>query len=182
MKGLLARTAASGAILVPLLLTSAAPALASCVMPPPIEEAVQKAAIAFVGTVTSVANSGRRATVAVEEVWVGPDLAPIVELRGGPEANSATSVDRSFATGTRYLFMPYIANGELEDNACSSTTEFTADLARLRPATFRQPVAPAPDPETAAPFDPTSLLVPVALLAAAGTVVFGAALALRRRT
>lgn len=182
MNGRLARTAASAALIMVPLLLAAAPVLASCVMPPPVEEAVRDAEIAFVGTVTSVANSGRWAMVAVEEVWKGPDLAPVVELRGGPEGNTATSVDRSFTAGTRYLFLPFIAEGVLQETACSSTTEFTADLARLRPATARSPVPATPEPDAAPPFDAASLLVPAALVVGAGVLVFGAALVLRRRT
>lgn len=178
MNGLLARGAASLALLFSILVASAAPVLADCMMPPPIEQAVQKAEIAFVGTVLKVANSGRWATVAVEEVWVGPDLPPVISVRGGPEGNSATSVDRSFTAGTRYLFIPFIAEGELQDNSCSSTTEFVPDHARLRPATARQPVSPEPEP--AASFDVASMIVPAALIVGAGALVFGAALVLRR--
>jgi hypothetical protein len=170
------------AALLALLLATAAPTLASCIMPPPIEEAIRDADLVFVGTVTSVANRDRWATVAVQEVWKGPDMAPVVEIRGGPDGNAASSVDRTFMAGTRYLFLPFIAEGALQESACSSTTEFTADLARLRPATAHPPIAPAPDPETATPFDPASLLVPAALVVGAGLLVFGAALALRRRT
>jgi hypothetical protein len=182
MNGLLARAAASAALLVPLLLAPAAPVLASCIMPPPIEEAVRDADVVFVGTVIRVANLDRWATVAVEEVWKGPDMAPLVEVRGGPGGNAASSVDRSFTAGTRYLFLPFIAEGALQDSSCSSTTEFAADLIRLRPATAHPPIAPAPDPDTADPFDPASLLVPAALIVGAGVLVFGGALALRRRS
>lgn len=182
MNGLLARAAASAALLAPLLLSFAAPALASCIQPVPIEEAIKSADSVFVGTVAGLSNNDRWATVAVEEVWTGPELAPIVEVRGGPGGNAASSVDRSFLAGTRYLFLPFISEGVLQDSACSSTTQFTADLARLRPATAHPPVSATPEPDPAAPFDPASLLLPGALILAAGVVVFGAALVLRRRT
>ena len=175
----LARGAASLALLFSLLAASAAPVLADCMMPPPVEQAVQRAEIAFVGTVMSVANGGRWATVAVEEVWVGPDLPPLITVRGGPEGNSATSIDRSFTAGTRYLFMPFSAEGTLQDNSCSSTTEFVAEHAKLRPANARLPLVSETVPLT--PLDPTTLLLPVALIVGAGSLVFGAALVLRRR-
>lgn len=175
----LARAAALPALLVALLAASAAPVLADCMMPPPAEQAVQTAEIAFVGTVMSVANGGRWANVAVEEVWVGPDLPPLVTVRGGPEGNSATSIDRSFTAGTRYLFMPFIAEGTLQDNSCSSTTEYVAEHAKLRPANARLPLVSETAPLTS--FDPMSLLLPVALIVGAGFLVFGAALVLRRR-
>jgi hypothetical protein len=182
MNGLLARAAASAAILVPLVLTSAAPVLASCVMPIPIEQAIRDADSVFVGTVTSLANNDRWATVAVEEVWDGPDLPPVVEVRGGPDGNAASSVDRAFTAKASYLFVVFISDGVLSDNVCSATTEFTRDLIALRPATARQPVTPTPDPDTAVPFDAASLLLPTALIIGAGVLVFGGALALRRRT
>lgn len=182
MSNVLIRTVASTAVVASLLLGSAAPVLASCVMPPSIDEAVRDADLVFLGTVTSLSNNDRWATVTVEEVWKGPDLAPVVEVRGGPGGNAASSVDRSFLAGTRYLFLPFIAEGVLQDSACSSTTQFTAELSRLRPATARQPVTPAPDPDTAAPFDTASLLLPAALIIGAGVLVFGGVLVLRRRT
>jgi hypothetical protein len=180
VNGSLARAAGSAALLGLLLLMSAAPTLASCARPIPIEEAMQSADSVFVGTVTGLSNGERWATVAVDEVWRGPDLAPIVEVHGGPAGNAATSIDRRFAGATRYLFVLSIADGALSDNACSATIEWEPDLAGLRPATARPRIAPAPEPEAAAAFDPASLLLPGAVILAAGLVVFGAALVLRR--
>jgi hypothetical protein len=180
MNRLPARLCASAALLVLLLLAAAPPAAASCVRPIPIEEAIQNADSVFVGTVTGLSNNDRWATVAVAEVWRGPDLGPVVDVHGGPGGNTGTSVDRMYAGATRYLFVVSIAEGALSDNACSSTMEWEPDLANIRPATAHPPVAPAPEPESAAPFDPASLLLPGALVAAAGLVVFGAALVLRR--
>lgn len=185
MNGLLTRAAAS-AVLLASLLTSAAPVAASCQMPFPIDEAtalqqgMREADSVFVGTVTSLSNGDRWATVAVEEVWAGPDLAEAVEVRGAPEGMT-TSADRIYAAGKAYLFVVLIAEGQLTDNACSVTREFTRDLAALRPATARPPIAPAPDADAAAPFDPASLLLPAALIVGAGAVVFGTVLVLRRR-
>ncbi|HEV8490385.1 MAG TPA: hypothetical protein VGQ58_11420 [Candidatus Limnocylindrales bacterium] len=179
---MLVRAGASAALVASLLLGSAAPALASCVMPPPIEEAVRDADLAFVGTVTSVANLDRWATVAVAEVWVGPDLPPVVEVRGGPGPGAMSSVDRMFAARTTYLFIVGISDGTLSDNACSSTTEWSDELAALRPANARPPLSPSPESGAADPFDPASLLLPVALIAGGGLIVFGAALMIRRST
>jgi hypothetical protein len=76
--------------------------------------------------------------------------------------------------------MPFVEGGQLHDNSCSSTTEFVAaDHAKLRPATARPALSAEPEP--AAAFDPGSLIVPVALIVGAGSLVFGAALVLRRR-
>jgi hypothetical protein len=180
MNALLARAAASVALLVPLLLISAAPAMGSCMRPIPIEEAIQGADAVFVGTVTGLSNGDRWATVAVHDVWKGPDLAPVVEVRGGPGGNTASSVDRRFTPATRYLFVVSIFEGALSDNACSSTMEWEPDLTNIRPATAHPPVAPKPAPDTAVPFNPASLLLPAGLIVGAGLVVFGAALVLRR--
>jgi hypothetical protein len=182
MNRFLARAAASAALLAPLLLTFAGPAAASCIRPVPIEEAIRNADSVFVGTVTALSNNNRWATVAVEEVWTGPDLAPIAEVRGGPGGNTASSIDRMYTARVKYLFVVSIAEGQLSDNACSSTMEWEPDLANIRPASAHPPVSATPEPDAAAPFDPASLLLPGALILAAGVVVFGAALALRRRT
>jgi hypothetical protein len=177
---LVARCAASVALLVPLLLVAAAPVIASCAMPVPIEQAIREADSVFVGTVTGLSNSDRWAIVAVQEVWAGPELGPVVEVRGGPEGNTATSVDRSYTRGTRYLFLTYVSDGSLSDNACSSTTEWQPALTNLRPSNARPPMS-AVEPETGAPFDPASLLLPGALIVGAGVFVFGGILVLRRR-
>jgi hypothetical protein len=180
MNGLPARLAAFVGLLVLLLLPSAAPVLASCAMPVPIEQAMREADSVFVGTVTQVSNSGRWAIVAVEEVWAGPDLTRIVEVRGGAEGNAASSVDRTYANGGAYLFVVSVSNGTLNDNACSATTEMAPDLVALRPASARQPVDPAPEPGSDTSFDLGLLLPPAALVVATGLVVFGAALVLRK--
>jgi hypothetical protein len=183
MNRLLARAAASAALLLVVLLSSAAPTLASCLVLPALDEGVLAAADSvFVGTVTNVSNSDRWATVAVEEVWMGPDLPPVVEVRGGPGPGTASSIDRTYSARVSYLFVVGITDGVLSDNVCSATIGWSPELGRLRPATARQPVTPGPDPDTAAPFDPASLLLPAALIVGAGAVVFGGALVLRRRT
>lgn len=180
MNSVIVRTAAAAGLVTSLLLGSVAPAAASCVMPPSIEEAVQNADLVFVGTVTGRANDGRWATVAVAEVWIGPDLPPIVEVRGGPDPGTFSSVDRAFVARTTYLFLPSISDGAIHDSSCSSTTEWTADLARLRPTTARPPAGAEPGLDAYERFDPTSLLLPVALIVGAGVVVFGAALMIRK--
>lgn len=115
-----------------------ATASASCAMPIPIEEAIQTAQVVMVGTVTSTESQGRWATVEVEEIWQGPDLPALVVVRGGPEPGAATSIDRTFTAGARYLFVLGLdGQGNLTDNACSATTEIGVGDHALRPADFR---------------------------------------------
>jgi hypothetical protein len=161
-------------------------AAASCIQPPPLDEAMASADVVFVGTVTGVANHDRTATVLVHEVWKGPDMASTVRVLGGPEdENTGSSVDRMYTAGTRYLFVVQIEQGRLSDSACSSTQEMTPDLAVARPAVVRTPIgeqpSPTPAPDTGPP--PGQSAAPTALaatgLAAAG--LFAALWVVRRR-
>jgi len=177
---ILIRLAARVTVVASVAAAVAAPVQASCVMPPPLQEAIRAADVAFVGTVIRVANQDRWATVTVEEVWHGPDLTPIVEVRAGPAGNTASSIDRTYASGTKYLFTVSAGGGTLIDSSCSSTTEWTADLAQFRPADARSAVSP---PVETAPTDTFSILLPLAAVAAVALVVFGAvALVAFRRT
>jgi len=148
-------------------------ALADCMMPPPVKEAALKAEILFVGTVTETMNNESWASVAVEEIWRGPDLPVDVVVKGGPGGNAMTSVDRSFQAGVKYLFFPYAdEQGALADNSCTNTMEWSVDLAALRPASVRQPLGTT---EEAGGFDLGGVVAPlgVALLVAGGLLVTG---------
>ncbi len=190
-----ARAALALALLVlPAAFASPAITLADCMMPPPIEEAVKSADMVFLGTVTSTANRNSWATVEVEEVWVGPDMPAEVLIKGGPGGNAATSVDRSFETGIKYLFFPYIdAGGEprpgeiigqaggLADNSCSSTTQWSVDLEALRPADVRAPLGTSTTPETAAGIDLSGLVAPIGVGLVVAVVLLGIGLLARGR-
>lgn len=120
-------------------------AVASCVQPPPLTEAVGEADVVFVGLVTEVSNRQRNAVVEVEVVWKG-DVDERVEVRGGPQRNDTiSSVDAAYNEGERYLFVPYEGEGDLfRDNACTSTQPYEDDLADLRPADAAAPASPSP--------------------------------------
>lgn len=166
------RMAAAAAALAFVLTPSAV--LADCMPPPGIEEAVETAGIVFLGTVTETANHDTWATVAVEEVWRGPDQPAAVVVRGGPEGNMATSVDRAFKAGVTYLFFPYEdETGALADNSCTNTVEWSADLAALRPADFRAPIGATPAGGDG--FDVGAVIAPlgVALLVGGALAVAG---------
>jgi hypothetical protein len=150
-----------------------AAASASCTMPIPIEEAVRTAEVVITGTVTSTENDGRWAVVEVHEIWKGPDLPATVIVRGGPEPGTASSIDRSFTAGARYLFVASLdGQGGLSDNACSATTEMAAGDNALRPKDFRTPTPVEPSP---AGIDIGALVAPVgvALLVAAALLAMG---------
>lgn len=141
------------------ILWSGRPAAALCLPPEPLSTRLAEAPLVFVGTVLSTTNNDRVARVRVEEVWRGPKLSNEVEVRGTPftvDENAATSVDRSFRTGVRYLFVPRhtgdassqeIAAAPLEDGLCTATQEYRAELEEFRPASVTTPAAPAGEAE-----------------------------------
>ena len=140
-----------------LLLLTAGPASASCAPPPPPDQALSQSDLVFVGTVTELANRDRWAVFRVEDVWKGDAGGEQVEVRGGPAdpgngVGAATSVDRTYQRGVRYLVyaravtagsaaIDYGAGARWTDNACSLTRVYDPSLEQLRPAT-----APPADP------------------------------------
>ena len=125
------------------LVLGSAGAQASCVVPPPIREQVASAGLVFVGTVLSTSDRDRVARVRVESIWRGPEVPTYVDVYGSPVAGSgASSIDRTYSAGTRYLFVLYSADPPLQDNNCSGTRVYSTELAALAPAGARSP-APA---------------------------------------
>jgi len=168
------------------LAVAASPAAASCAEIPPVKKAIADADILFVGTVVETTNDDRWATVEVEEVWKGGDIADVVEVRAGPPdppgpISVAGSNDRTYRAGVRYLFFPYGAKGDiLQDSACSRTTRLTRAVERFRPASMERPT-PAPEPTPASPgqSESLSLLLPVGV--AVVVVALGGFVFARRR-
>jgi hypothetical protein len=126
-----------------------APVTAKCGAPLTPAQALDQASVAFVGTVTSVADDGYTATFDVQEIWKGTNLANPTTVYGG----SAKVVEsRTWAQGTRYLVFPTVdADGNLIDGTCSPTVEYTAALDGLRPASAHAPQGP---PTSGVPGDP----------------------------
>lgn len=150
-----------------LLGASAPPVLASCAGPPaPLSQEIGSAPLVFVGTVTGTSDGGRTATVHVDELWRGAVLPAEVRLHGSPDVSAAaTSVDRHYDNGRRYLFVPENSSGsDFADNSCSMTRGFSSDLGAFRPAGARlYPPAP-PGPPFIPLFVGAVLLVGVASL------------------
>ena len=125
------------------LVVESAGAQASCAVPSPIRDQVSTAELVFVGKVVFTSDNDRVARVRVESIWRGPELPAYVDVHGSSVSGpSASSIDRKFNAGMRYLFVLYSANQPLQDNSCSGTQIFTTELAALAPAGARSP-APA---------------------------------------
>jgi hypothetical protein len=124
------------AILVVLVTLTAQPARASCGQPEgSLRRRLAAADTVFVGTVVRVGAGDRVATVHVESVWQG-EVADQVQVTGGETSPGvASSGDRHFAKGRRYLFVPWRAvnPAAFDDEACSDTRPWRDRLDRLRP-------------------------------------------------
>jgi hypothetical protein len=123
-------------------------AQASCAAPQPPGDQIKAAAVVFIGTVVYTTDADRVARVRVESIWKGPNLAAYVDVHGSPVSGpfAASSVDRTYQPGVRYLFVLYSADQPLQDNSCTGTQPYTPDLAALAPLNAR------PGPE-ATPLD-----------------------------
>ena len=92
------------------------------------------------------------ATFQVEDVWKGQVGATAV-VHGGPGIAAleeaartgtgvASSVDRTYTSGTRYLVFSHgKADGVLLDSICSSTHAYTDELSSFRPPDAHPPLA-----------------------------------------
>jgi hypothetical protein len=145
----------------------ATPVAAACPPRPPLELVLPTAQIAFVGTVTGLSNENRYAMVRVEERWRGPELPETVEVHGGAEPGTATANDRSY-TLARYLFVVTSGGSWFMDDACTSTTLWTDELARHRPPTVRPNLTGGPGE---APTITFGTVAPVVALAIALVIV-----------
>lgn len=115
---------------------AATAAHASCAGPQgPLKKRLTTYSTVFVGTVTDTAGGGRLATVKVEAVWRG-EVPPTATVAGGETGPGvASSVDRSYEEGNRYLFTPYdFRAGRYNDNICTDTQRWTRKIERLRPS------------------------------------------------
>lgn len=123
---------------------TASVARASCAVPPSVADQIQTAALVFVGNVVYTYDRDRVAHVKVESIWKGPTLPTYLDVHGSPVSGSAraSSVDRTYQSGVRYLFVLYSAAQPLQDNDCSATQPYTSELAALAPPDARPPTPP----------------------------------------
>lgn len=108
---------------------------AICAVPPSLERRLADARIVFVGVVVELEHRRRTATFRVEEVWKGR-VGRTVTVHGGPTDDyAASSVERKYAAGVRYLVVPYRSRRDVVlDNMCSATRRYKPSLDQLRPA------------------------------------------------
>jgi hypothetical protein len=137
-------------------------AAASCAAGKPFAQAVTTADVVFVGTVLATTDGDRLARVRVEAVWRGFSFPTVVLVNGrytGPGAPPdhpgwASSEDRHYVLGQRYLFLPLNGVSPFQDSPCTLTRLYTADLARDAPAAVSTPDPLLPTP---APFPSSTL-------------------------
>jgi hypothetical protein len=115
-------------------------AQASCLAPPPLEQGIADAQVVFVGTVVDYGGDQRQAIVEVDSVWKGEGVATLVGVDGGFAPNAATSVDRFYQAGERYIFFPTTEEFPFLDNSCTLTQQMTDEIEALTPATAKGPV------------------------------------------
>ncbi len=116
-------------------------AQASCVMLPSLQEQIRTAPLVFVGTVVSTSDSDRVAHIRVESIWKGPTLSAYVDVHGSPVSGfgAYSSIDRTYRAGERDIFVLFSDRAPYQDNSCSGTRPYTADVAALAPADARPP-------------------------------------------
>jgi len=159
-----------------LMLAGGANAAASCVQPRPLPEVLDESQTVFVGTVVYTWDGDRRARVHVESIWRGAQLPAYVEVHGSPAdgAFTATSVDRTYKAGQRYLFALLGTSQPFADNVCTATQPYTPALDAFAPAHPQPPMSPtALDPvaNVAGPYWPAGLVALVLLAGAASVFV-----------
>jgi hypothetical protein len=141
---------------------------------PSVGDQLAAAPVVFVGTVIYTSDQDRVARVKVESIWKGPALPAYLYVHGSPVSGpfTASSVDRHYQSGHRYLFVPVNTSTPFDDNICSLTQPYTAELSAYAP-----PDARTPSPATG--FDyvqnfvgQNAWFVALALLAAAGSIAF----------
>jgi hypothetical protein len=144
-------------------------------MLPSLQEQISTAPLVFIGTVVSTSDDDRVAHVRVESIWKGPTLAAYVDVHGSPVSgfNVHSSVDRTYRTGERDIFVLFSDSEPYQDNSCSSTQPYTAEIAAFAPADARPPAAVTPVEQVRNWLIQHGLPVGVALVVIAATAFIG---------
>jgi hypothetical protein len=123
--------------------TGTSAALASCAQQPSLPEQVAASPMVFVGTVVSTSDNDRVARVEVESIWKGPSLPAYVDVHGSPVSGwfAVSSVDRTYRSGERDIFVLFSDQQPLQDNSCSATQPYTAEVAAFAPSNTKPPAA-----------------------------------------
>ena len=170
-----------------LVLAGGRPASASCAGggpgSPSLGDQLAAAPVVFVGTVVYTSDQDRVARVKVESVWRGPTMPAYVDVHGSPVSGpfTASSVDRHYQSGGRYLFVPVSGSPPFDDNSCSLTQPYTDALGQYAPTDARSPGPSTPTDAVQNFFGQNPWLVPllVVVLGASAVVAF---VRLRRRS
>ena len=116
------------------------PAGADCAPAGTTPDRLRDATVVFVGRVVTTTDNGRTAHVRVEQVWKGAPVSDRVTVRSGPDGEgAASSVDRTFDAGVRYLFVPTRDGAHFRDSSCSATVEYSGAVAQFAPDTVTLP-------------------------------------------
>jgi hypothetical protein len=147
-----------------------------------IETRIEEAPTVFTGIVRALGNEGRTATVDVIRVWKGGPLPKRVQVRGtiATQSKVITALDRLYAQGSTYLFLPTAgASPRFIENRCSATRTLNSELAAMAPpdggAIPTGAGVPLPGPGIGR-FVPLMVIAPVLLL------LGGLLIAARRQT
>ena len=172
MRGRRARAAAVAVAAVGVLAVPAgAQVELGCSPDPGMDARIDEAPTVFTGTVRTLGNKGRTATVDVIRVWKGGTLPKRVQVTGtiATQSKVTTALDRLYARGTTYLFLPTAGTTpRFVENRCSGTRPLTAELAAKEPGGGAAPVGEGvPLPKAGlGKFVPLMVAVPAALVLA----------------
>ena len=111
--------------LVGVMLLHAGGAGADCAAPPPLDDALEAASIAFIGKVSEAAFESGQATLQVQWIWKGGELPAEVVVKTPPGTDGNPGY--RFREGSTYIVIPQNAGVPLIVDPCSGTRSYRAD-------------------------------------------------------
>ena len=115
------------AVLFSVVLQSADAARADCAELPPLDEAIAEASSVFIGVVLDAGFDSGQATIRVQWIWKGRDLAEEVTVSTPVEATARQEEGFQFRAGSTYIVIVEEAGSEIEIGACSGTRTYRGD-------------------------------------------------------